>query len=218
MSQQNPNGGSHRTLWVDLRAPFAVCAAEAVLLLALLTLLAFFEVARLPAIALSLLVLYLLTAGVTLLAFSVRYAKQRQAEATAEQVATDIYRLFRTSVDLPYAVVNGDGTVRIINTALQDILGYKSPLCSIPLRDVAPDVTMEEIIAAAHLREPEVTADTPLVPSPIEEQDPADIHSMVVHLPNGRRYHVDSYLFRRPRDHYYFLLFRDVNEDRKSVV
>ena len=226
MSQQNPNGGSHRTLWVDLRAPFAVCAAEAVLLLALLALLAFFEVAHLATIALALLVLYLLTAGVTLLAFSVRYAKQRQAEATAEQVATDIYRLFRTSVDLPYAVVNGDGTVRIINTALQDILGYKSPICSIPLRDVTPDVTMEEIIAAAHLREPETTADTPLVPSLVEEHDPADIHSMVVRLPNGRRYHVDSYLFRRPRDHYYFLLFRDVNDymelldeiDREHVV
>ena len=44
MSHHNTHGGSHRTLWVDLRAPFAICAAEAVLLLALLTLLAFFQV------------------------------------------------------------------------------------------------------------------------------------------------------------------------------
>ena len=226
MSQQNTPGGSRRTLWVDLRAPFAICAAEAVLLLALLTLLAFFQVAHIAIIALSLLVLYLLTAGLTLLAFSVRYARQKQAEATAEQVATDIYRLFRTSVDLPYAVVNGDGTVRIINTAMQDILGCKSPLCSIPLRDVTTDVAMKDIVSAAHLREPDAAADTPLVPSPLEERDPADIHSLVVRLPNGRRYHVDSYLFRRPRDHYYFLLFRDVNDymelldevDREHVV
>lgn len=225
MSHQN-NGGSLRTLWVDLRVPFAVCAAEAVLLLALLTLLAFFEVAHVAVIALSLLILYLLTAGITLLSFSVRYARQRRAEATAEQVGTDIYRLFRTSVDIPYAVVNGDGTVRIINTALQDILGYKSPICSIPLRDVTSDVTMEEIVAAAHLREPEASADTPLVPSLAEEQDPSDIHSLVVRLADGRRYHVDSYLFRRPRDHYYFLVFRDVNDymelldemDRDHVV
>ena len=226
MSQQNANGTSLRTLWVDLRVPFAICAAEAVLLLALLTLLAFFEVAHIAAIGLSLLVLYLLTAGVTLLSFSVRYARQKRAEATAEQVGTDIYRLFRTAVDLPYAVVNGDGTVRIINTALQDILGYKSPICSIPLGDIAPEVTMEEIVAAAHRREPEAASDTPLVPSPVEELALGDVHSMVVRLPDGRRYHVDSYLFRRPRDHYYFLLFRDVNDylelidemDRDHVV
>ncbi len=220
------SAGSPRTLWVDLRVPFAVCAAEAVLLLALITLLAFLNTPHMALIGLALLSLYIVSAGVTLLAFSVRYARQRRAETIAEQVGTDIYRLFRTSVDLPYAVVNGDGTVRVINTALQNILGYKSPICSVPLRDIASDVSMEEVIAAAHLREPDAARDTPSVPSPTEEQVTEDTHGMVVRLCNGRRYHVDSYLFRRPRDHYYFLVFRDVNDylelldevDRDHVV
>ncbi len=226
MSRQHSANGNRHTSEVDLRVPFAVCAAEAVLLLILFSLLALFGVPHLAVIAFSLLALYLLTAGVILLSFSARYARERHAAETAEQVGTDIYRLFRTSVDLPYAVVNGDGTVRIINAAMQDILGAKSPICTIPLEDIASELTMEEIVAVAHLREPDATPDTLMVPCPTGDSSLADPHNMVVRLCNGRRYHVDSYLFRRPRDHYYFLVFRDINDylelldevDRNHVV
>ncbi len=212
MSQQKPVQGTTHTLWVDLRVPFAVCAAEAFLLMTVFTLLAFLQVPHLGLIGLCALLLYLLTAGIILLTFSLRYARQKRAEAIAEQVGTDIYRLFRTTVDLPYAVVNGDGNVRVINTALQEILGYKSPVCSIPLRELAPSVAMEDIITAAHRREPDVTSDTPSVTPAPGEADHADDRRMVVRLCNGRRYHIDSYLFCRPHDHYYFLVFRDVND------
>ncbi len=212
MSRQNPSSGSQTPMRVDLRVPFAVCAAEAFLLLAIFTLLSFLGVPRLGIIGLSLLLFYLLTAGILLLTFSLRYARQKQAEAAAEQMGSDIYRLFRTAVDLPYAVLNGDGQVRVINSALQDILGYKSPVCSIPLREITDAVSMEEIITAAHMREPELASDSPSVPVSAEPFDLSDTRRMVVRLCNGRRYRIDSYLFRRPRDHYYFLVFHDVNE------
>ncbi len=226
MSSKKPSPGNGHTLRVDLRVPFAVCAAEAVLLLLLVTLLAFFDTPHMGVIGLSLLVLYLLTAGTLLLTFSVRYARLRRAEAAAEQVGTDIYQLFRTKVDLPYAVVNGDGTVRVINTALQTILGSKSPVCNLPIGELCGEVSMQELMAAAHRRDPEAEAGTPSVHAPAEEPDPDDPHALVVRLCNGRRYRVDSYLFCRPHDHYYFLVFRDVNEylelleevDREHVV
>ncbi len=226
MSHQKTSTGASHPLWVDLRLPFAICAAEAVLLLAVMTLLSFLSVPHLGIIALALLCFYLVTAGIILLVFSVRVSRQKRAVAFAEQVGTDIYRLLRTTVDLPYAVVNGDGTVRVINTALQTILGCKSPVCSLPLQTLAEGITMEEIMAAATRREPQTEADTPSVPSPVEEMDPADERRMVVRLSDGRRYHIDSYLFRRPHDHYYFLVFRDVNDyldlleevDRNHVV
>ncbi len=212
MSQQTPSTGHAHAMRVDLRVPFAVSAAEAFLLLTVFTVLAFLKVPHLAVIGLALLLLYLLTAGILLLTFSLRYARQKRAEAMAEQVGTDIYRLFRTTVDLPYAVVNGDGTVRVINTALQDILGQKSPVCSIPLRELAPTVRMEDIIAAAHLRDAHDAADAPSV-SPIPaEVEPADGRHMIVRLSDGRRYRIDSYLYCRPHDHYYFLIFQDVND------
>ncbi len=212
MSNKKPDLKIRHTMWVDLRLPFAICAAEALLLLGLMTVLAFRRTENLSLIGLCVVAFYLCTAGITLLTYVVRYARAKQAEAAAEQVGTDIYRLFRTTVDLPYAVVNGDGTIRVINTALQTVLGYRSPVCSIPLKDVCPGIGMEQVIAVARRHAPiEETADL-VAPALDDNSDPTDSRAMVVRLCDGRRYHIDSYLFRRAGDNYYFLIFRDVND------
>ncbi len=212
MSIKKTDPRIRHTMWVDLRLPFAICAAEALLLLGLMTVLSFRSVKNLPLIGLCVVIFYLATAGVTLLTYVVRYARAKQAEAAAEQVGTDIYRLFRTTVDLPYAVVNGDGTIRVINTALQTVLGYRSPVCSIPLKDVCPGITMEQVITVARRHAPIDEAADPSIPVFNDNADPADSRAMVVRLCDGRRYHIDSYLFRRAGDNYYFLIFRDVND------
>lgn len=215
---------------VDLRLPFAVAAAEALLLLGLFTLLAYFKIEHLPFIGLGLTGFYILTAGSLFLAYALRFKRIRQAEAAAEQLNTDIYRMFRTVVDLPYAVVNGDGMVRVINAAMQDILGCRSPVCNIPLKELCSHVDMGQIIATA--RTPDRHAEDaappipPQTPSPEPVDNTADNRPPVVRLGDGRRYLVESYLLRRERDHYYFLLFRDVNDyldmmdeaDRNHVV
>ena len=219
------------SMWVDLRLPFAITVAEGLLLLGLVSLLIRLDVPFLPALAVGVPLFYLATAGTVLLAFILRYARMKRAEAAAEQISGDVYRMFRSEADIPYAVVNRDGMVRVINAALQDILGYRTPVCNIPLGEICPRVSFERLTAAA--RTPDRTGETeaPSVVSPedgaagIPGETPAR-QDTVVRLPNGRRYRVDSYLMRREQEHYYFLLFRDVNDylelteqtDRDRVV
>ncbi len=208
--KKSPESG--RTLWVDLRLPLILSVVEGLLLIGLLTLFARLETPHLTWIGLALLILYLVTAGAMLLSYTLRFARQRRAEAAAEEVGTDIYRLFRTVADIPYAVVNSEGNVRVINTALQDILGYRSAVCNIPLRDICPRVTVEQLAAAARHASAEEREDAPTPPAPAVASGSTDDRNMVVRLSDGRRYRIDSYLFRREQNHYYFLLFRDVND------
>ena len=221
------------SMWVDLRLPFAITVAEGLLLLGLYALLSYLNVPFLPTLAVAVPIFYLLTAGAVLLAFSLRYARVKRAEEAAEQISGDVYRMFRSEADIPYAVVNRDGMVRVVNTALQDILGYHAPVCNLPLGEICPHASFEQLTAAARTPEQTGEAEAPSVIFPGDSVTPvgtSDASSRgqdtVVRLPDGRRYRVDSYLMRREQEHYYFLLFRDVNDylelleqtDRERVV
>ena len=197
------------SMWVDLRMPFAITVAKGLLLLGLVALMAYLKLPRLPLIALAVLVFYLITAGAVLLSYVLRYAEMKRAEEAAEQLSGDVYRMFRAEVDSPYAVVNGDGVVRVINTALQSILGLRSPVCNLPLSELCPGVSFEKLTAAARSAA-QAEGSAPSVLSPTAEE--GDSHDTVVRFPDGRRYRVDSYLMPRERDHYFFLVFCDVNE------
>ena len=146
MSPKKPSSGLMR---MDLRAPLAFAVAEGLLLLGIVALLSYRKVAFLPYVALGALILYLVSAGATLLAFILRYTGIKKAEEAAEQLNTDIYRMFRTAVDIPYAVINAGGSVRVINTAMQDILGLRSPVCNIPLTELCPGISPEQLAALA---------------------------------------------------------------------
>ncbi len=212
MSPNKPSKESRGSMWVDLRLPFAICAIEGLLLLGLITLLAHLAVSHLSLIGLCILIFYVVTAGATFLSYALRFAGMKKAEEAAEHLNTDIYRMFRTVVDIPYAVVNGDGMVRVINTAMQDILGYRSPICNMPLKDVCPHITIDQIAASARRPDHPNGNDTPSVTPPDGKTAIAEPHAMVVRLSDGRRYRIESYLLHRERDHYYFLIFRDMNE------
>ena len=218
--KKNPT--TRGSMWVDLRLPFAITVAEGLLLLALVAIMAYLSLPRLPLIAFAVLVFYLATAGSVLLAFVVRYAAMKRAEEAAEQLSGDVYRMFRAEVDIPYAVVNGDGMVRVINASLQSILGFRSPVCNLPLSDLCPGVSAEQLTAAAR----PVGAVGDDLPSALSAASEADVNDTVVRLADGRRYRVDCYLMPREQDHYFFILFRDVNDylelmedtDRERVV
>ncbi len=223
------NPAADRALRVDLRLPFVVCAAEATVLLAVSALASCLSFPHAEWLALVLLLFYIVTAALVLISFAIRYRRAREAEEMAERVGTDVYRMFRTMVDLPYAIVNSEGHVRIVNASLQNILRLKSPVCDIPLENLAAELTLDEIATSAHRQIPAMDADAPSVHTGLafndfgEETDP---RAGVVRLCNDRRYRVESYLFSRPQDRYYFLVFRDVNEhldlmdqvDRDHVV
>ena len=92
-----------------------------------------------------LIIFYVFTAGAVFVAYALRLSKLHRAEAMADQLNSDVYRLFRTVVDIPYAVVNSDGMVLVVNSALKDILGFRSPVCRVPLSDLCPDVSFEKV-------------------------------------------------------------------------
>ena len=211
MSPKKHSKMTRGSIRVDLRAPFALAVAEALLLLGILALLAYLKIPHLPLFALGALVLYLISAGITLLSYALRFARLKEAREAADQLNTDIYRMFRTVVDIPYAVVNASGTVRVINTAMQDILGHRSPVCNIPVAEVFPGVTVEQLTAIAKESSPLAEYGVPTGNFPAAPSGGTD-RPTVVRLADGRRYRIDNYLLHRGDEHYFFLVFRDVND------
>ena len=217
MSPKKPFKDTLGTIRTDLRLPFAVAVIEGLLLLGLLALLVHLQIPHLPYVALAAVILYLFSAGLSLLAYAIRFSRIKQAAEIAEQLNTDIYRMFRTVVDLPYAVVNSEGAVRVINTAMQNILGFRSPVCNIPVSEICPGVTVDHL--AASIRDGSATdsVSARIAERFFSENNPSvsvaeEGRSTVVRLSDGRRYRIDSYLLSRETDHYYFLVFRDVND------
>ena len=191
--------------WADLRIPFAVCAALGFLLLGLLALLIWLGVPFLPFIGLMLLVLYVLPVGCVFTIYTIRYGRAQKAENLAERQSSDIYRLFRATVDIPYAVVSDDGRARVVNTAMQNILGLRSPVCNLPLEDICKGVTVDHLAAVLQKELPaEITA-----ASATAKDAETATH---VRLSDGRRYEMTVYPLDREGDLYYFLVFHDVTE------
>ena len=211
-------------LRVDLRIPFAACAVEGFLLLGLYTLLTYLKLPRLTLLGLVFLGVYALSVGVTFTAFAWRLSRSRRNIRTAELLNADIYRMFRSVMDIPYAVINGDNRVRVINAAMQSILGARSPVCDLPLSEICPAVTREQLLAALRNPGDGELPDLHSVPLPAGAEDGTG--SVTVTLADGRRYRVEPYLLRQQADTYYLLLFRDVNDylnfveetDRNRVV
>ena len=200
------------SLRVDLRIPFAVCTIEGVLLLGIFCLLAFLKVDSLPMIGLFFFLFYLISAGLIFTNAFFRTSRINQNARSTELLTADVYRLFRAEIHIPYAVVNAGGTVRVINSAMQEILGANSPVCDLPLSDICSHVTMEQLKICT--RNPEDGVRTVSAPLPTADAavDPARATAEpVVRLADGKRYRIETYLLREGVECYYFLLFRDVN-------
>lgn len=195
----------------DLRLPLIICTAEGLILLMVYTLLAHLDISHLLAVGIGFVSFYALSAIVLFAAYAMRMSRIHHDTALSNQLNTDIYRIFRNTVDIPYAVMNSDGRIRVINTALKDILRFRSPVCNIPLGDICPGLTLEKLMAC--------TGQSDMLPlqqsgrvgelqsRAAEASDPP-----VVRLSDGRRYEVEPYTFLRRGEHYYFLLFRDTND------
>lgn len=204
-------------LRVDLRTPFAVCALEGFLLLGLYTLLAYLGFSHLPRIGVFFLSMYVLSVGITFAAFVGRISVSRKKLRTAELLTADIYRMFRSVIDIPYAVVNTDGRVRVINAAMQQILGARSPVCDLPLHEVCPDIPREQLLSALRNPGDGDLPDLHGVPLPNEQTSSSRDGTPIVLLADGRRYRVEPYLLRQSTETYYLLLYRDVEDELRFI-
>lgn len=148
---------------------------------------------------------YLVIVGSILLAYLVRYRRVTLANDAAELLTTEVADMFRYVVDVPYAVINGEGAVKLASGALQDILQLRSPICNIPLSSFC-QVPMQEIIAyaqnGAQVKDITVTEDG----VPLDNTKP-----MITEIA-GKRYELQCYMLRSRGVEYYFVIFNDITE------
>ena len=202
----------------DLRPALIACAAIGLVLLGLLVGISALSrvssgtegatvvsAADLPYYGLVLLAVYLLTVSVILAAYLVRYRRISRANDAAELFSTEISDLFRYVADLPYAIVDADGTVKIVSRFLQDILQYRSPICNVPLTDFCK-IPMKDIIGYAQNGGPVKNI------TYTEDGVPIDNTKPMISEIEGRKYELQCYVLRSRGTDYYFVLFRDVTE------
>ena len=202
-SDHHKNGhysGKKDNLYMDLRVPFAVSAAVGLVLLAACTAVGYLAPDARTAswFGLGALTVFVLTSGIIFLIYLFRYLRLREAVLAADHINTDVYDMFRYVIDVPYAVIGRDGVVKIINSALQDILGYHSPVCNIRLSEFCA-IPIDIIAVSAHGAKSSAHASDLLPEGPITR------------LGDGKRYELQSYPMRIDGEEYYFTVFRDVN-------
>lgn len=201
---------------VDLSFPMIFCAAEAILLLASLVLLdSFFESTQnetaLSAVIFTFFAIYLVTAGTICTIYLARFLKSKKANHNAKQIETEIYDMFRYTIDYPYAIVDRDGKVKVMNGALQDILGYKKAISGIALSQFC-SVPISTISSNAKNKNDYVNENLYDLPG-----DSAIDQISIARLSDGRRYEVESYVFKVKSENYFFAVFKDV-EDYLTVL
>ena len=196
---------------VDLSFPMIFCVAEAIILLGLLIPLDMFfnfeqNGTSLIIILATFLGIYLSTAGFVCIFYLVRSIKAKKARQEALQLDTEIYDMFRYIIDLPYAIVDHDARVKVMNGALQDILGYKKAVSGISLKEFCT-VPIQAIVSNAKNKEDyvhETIFDLP--------DSSALSQVAITKLSDGKRYEVVPYVFKVRGENYYFTIFKDVEE------
>lgn len=194
---------------VELGAPLVFCTAEAIVLAAFCLIINLLFKTEANAQVISLITalalpFYVCSAGVLCAIYVVRAAKVKKAKQDAKMLETEIYDIFRYIIDLPYAVIDSEGKVKIINGALQDILGFKRAVSGIDLSDICP-IPVKTVMAYTKNRSAYISETVYDLP------EDAELHeSAVAALADGRRYEAISYVFKVQGENYYFVVFRDV--------
>lgn len=149
--------------------------------------------------------LYAVSVGLILAAYLTRYRRVSTANDVAAQMVTEIGDMFRYVVDLPYAIVDEAGNVKIVSGELQDMLQFRSPICNVPLSSFC-SVPIADVLAYAQnngqVRNITVNEDG----VPIDRTE-----AMVTEI-DGRNYELHCYTMRSRRKDYCFIVFWDVTD------
>lgn len=201
---------------LDLSFPMIFCTVEGILLFALLAVLGASldldqNYSLISPLILAFLGVYALTAGFVCIFYLVKFVKLKKINREARQLETEIYDMFRYIIDMPYAVVDRDGKVKVINGALQDILGYKNAVSGISLSAFC-SVPMQVIAAGAKNKDSYIQEAIYSLPG-----DATLPQVAITKLSDGRRYEVVPYVFKVRGENYYFTVFKDT-EDYLSAL
>ena len=96
----------------DLRAPLIICASIGALLLTMFLVVTFVEESLTGVRNLGIILLgsYVVSVSILLTVYLARYNRVRSADDTAELLNTELSDMFRYVVEIPYAVVDEEGT------------------------------------------------------------------------------------------------------------
>ena len=212
-SYKNKNGSDNRSEKnpFDMRAPFIFCVAEALCMILVCAFVLKFaggeDAAVSPAlICLFIALFYLLSAGAVCLFYVLKFKKLRDAENEAKEYNTDIARMFRFTIDFPYALVDLNGDVKVMNGSLQQILGFSSAVSRINLSEICA-LPLQQIMARA--KNLDEFAAGEVFDLPEETEAPTILQDV---LSDGKVYEVSSYIMRKRGVTYYLVTFNDIND------
>ncbi len=194
----------------DTRAPFVFCVAEALLLIVFCAFVLKFakaDGAVSPAvICLFVALFYLLSAGSVCLFYLLKYRKLQITEGEAREYNTDIAKMFRFTINFPYALVDLNGDVKVMNGSLQNILGYSSAVSRINLSEIC-SLPLQQIMARAENRDEYTVGE--VFDLPEEAEAPMVLRDV---LADGKVYELSSYIMRKRGVTYYLITFNDIND------
>lgn len=155
--------------------------------------------------------------------FLLKERKQRNEEIMFETLNTKMHNMFKYAVGLPYAVVDEQGRVRALNSALQKILGEDDPFYRGSVSDVCGGVPLQEIVRAGINGESSrtelgkftmesIAARSDDSAPPTGTLPDCVLDGTVVRLPDGGRYVARAYPLALHNTIGYLLTFTDASE------
>lgn len=195
----------------DMRAPFIFCVAEAVIMILFCAFVFNFVDPDIAAISPALICIligafYLVSAGAICIFYIIKYRRLKAAENREKEYNTDIAGMFRFTIDFPYALADSNGDIKVMNGALQNILGYSSAVSRINISEIC-SVPFQQIMARAENRDEFITND--LFDLPEENAAPVTLRDV---LGDGKVYEISSYIMRKRGVTYYLVTFKDIND------
>ena len=190
----------------DLRKPLIVCVIFGMLLLGASVLIAY-TVPRehFWKFAVFLLGVYVMIVGITLLSCLIRYQKAERAKKESNNNTQEVGDLFRYVIDLPYAIMDETGLIKIASGELQKILSFRNPVCNVPINSFCT-VPIEHIIYYAREGKPFVEEKVNDAGTPENT-----VVSMQTEIKN-RMYDVKAHVMHSHGKEYYFVIFQDITE------
>ncbi|MBR7112746.1 MAG: DHH family phosphoesterase [Clostridia bacterium] len=155
--------------------------------------------------------------------FLLKEHKQRGEEILFESLNTKMHNMFKYAVGLPYAIVDEQGRVRTLNSALQKILGADDPFYRGTVSDFSGGVSLQEIIRAGiggedartelgKLTMETIAAKEDDAKTPTETLPPSSIDGTIVRLPDNGRYVARAYAIMLHDRIGYLVTFTDASE------
>ena len=136
-----------------------------------------------------------------------------------ESLNTKMHNVFKYMVGLPYVITDEQGRVRVVNQALQALIGTKDPFYRGNLSDLCGGTTLQEVIEAER-RKPasRLSVDVSTAGAAEAVQEPPEAgfraveNGVVVHLGDSGRYTARSYELNLGGKLNYLVTFTDISE------